>query len=143
MCSVRQKGVETADQPEASKTPSRERQPARAELSDEEGSVVCRGHGGTGLAAFIIASRHMDLREVGIKSLELSPCVCKNNNGIVKAYLHVPLDVMGLRLCPRPSPALVGQPSLGRVALSTPLDALQQGRISTNSPSVFYPATVR
>jgi hypothetical protein len=98
MCSVRHKEVKTADQPETSKTPSRARQPVRAELSDEEGSVVCRGHGETGRAAFIIASRHMDLREVGIKSLVLSPCVCKNNHGTVKAYLHVPPDVMGLRL---------------------------------------------
>jgi len=57
----------------------------------------------------------------------LSPCLCKNNNGIVKAYLRVPLDVKGLRLGPQPSPALVGQPSLGRVTLSTPLDALQHG----------------
>ena len=78
--------------------PPRQRQPTRVELSNGERSVVRRGHGETGRAAFIIASRQTNLREVGSKSLVLSPCVCKNNNGIVKAYLRVPLDVMGLRL---------------------------------------------
>ena len=110
--------------------PPGQRQPIRVELSNEERSVVCRGHGETGRAAFVIASRQTNLREVGIKSLVLSPCLCKNNNGIVKAYLRVPLDVSGLRLGPRPSPALVGQPSLGRVTLFTPLDALQHGLVS-------------
>jgi hypothetical protein len=123
--------------------PSRQRQPIRVELSNEERSVVCRGHGETGRAAFIIASRQTNLREVGIKSLVLSPCLCKNNNGIVKAYLRVPLDVSGLRLGPRPSPALVGQPSLGRVPFPHLLMPYSMVGLSTNLPSIFYPATMR
>jgi hypothetical protein len=95
---VHQEEVRVAYQPETAMMPPRERQPTRAELSDEERSLVCRGHGETGLTAFMIASLQTNLREVGVKSLVLSRCLCKNNNGIVKAYLRVPLDVMGLRL---------------------------------------------
>lgn len=46
-------------------------------------------------------------RQVGIKSLVLGPILCLNKNGLAKMCLPVPLDAKGLRLAPRPSPALV------------------------------------
>src|ERR671933_281257 len=68
------------------------------------------------------------------KNLVLLPNLCENESGPAKACLSVPLDVMGLRLAPRPSPALVGQPSLGRVALCSPRNALRHNRHLTPSP---------
>lgn len=111
-------------------------------LSNEERSVVRRGHGEAGLAAFITAAPRTNLREVGIIGLVLSPYVCENDHGIAKAYLRVPQDVMGLRLRPRPSPALVGQPSLGRVTLPHLLLPNSKPGIATTPPPVFHPATM-
>jgi hypothetical protein len=80
-------------------------------------------------------------RRVGLKSLVLIPILCLNKNGLAKACLPVPLDSQSLRLAPWPSPALVGQPSLGRVAFSRPLMPYGEASIATNFPPVLCPAT--
>jgi hypothetical protein len=55
-------------------------------------------------------------RQVGFKKLVQSLSLCLNKHGWSKARLPVLREMRGYRLAPRPSPALVRQPTLGRVA---------------------------
>ena len=60
-----------------------------------------------------------------MKNLVLAPDLCLNKNGLAKAYLPCLLESKGVRLSPWPSPALVGQPLLGRaIVFVAPFSAL-------------------
>jgi hypothetical protein len=62
-----------------------------------------------------------------VKNLVLTLDMCLNKNGLAKACLPACRQSKGVRLSPRPSPTLVGQPSLGRVALFVALQCLIRG----------------